>query len=128
MRTHLRERLHTHLHTQRQAQRRFQAIILGVAALTAIGCSDLSTPKFPPGTQDPKTYHTKEGALGMRVAALDQFASSIPEYILYSGLMTDELQSREAGVSSSDPRRIAGVYVLLDSRDFSEDNLQNGAA
>jgi hypothetical protein len=71
-------------------------------AIGVMGCSDLAGRQaLPAGTPDPSIYNTIAGARGMRNSALVQLSTSVPDYIVSAGLITDELESALTGKTSS---------------------------
>src|ERR1700677_1828300 len=78
--------------------------LLGRAVLIVglLGGKDLTgSSQLPAGTQDPSFFNTPSGALGMQTAAVQTVEQALPSYILDTGLLTDELESNEEGVSST---------------------------
>ncbi|HXC26183.1 MAG TPA: hypothetical protein VNU46_09730, partial [Gemmatimonadaceae bacterium] len=70
--------------------------------LTLLGCKDLTgSTALPAGVENPTYYSTPAGALGMASAALYAVDTTLPGYIVDTGLLTDELESNETGVPQS---------------------------
>jgi hypothetical protein len=75
-------------------------LVLGLM-LTLGGCKDLTgTPGLPSGTPNPALYNSATGALGLRNAAVLQFESAFQQYLIDTGLLTDELEDTETGASA----------------------------
>lgn len=96
-------------------------VILAGTLMSAVACNDLSglagSQPLPSGTPDPSSFHNEAGALAMYQAALYTFqysrngatsiggSSALPggadgafvDYVLSSGLLTDELQAGNLG-------------------------------
>lgn len=92
-----------------------------VLSFAMIGCKALTgdDAELPAGTNDPSTYNTPEGAVATYNQAVGQFQDAFQDYVLVSGMLTDEFQARE--VLQSDPIHAnnVGSDVLIDSRNMS---------
>lgn len=85
--------------------------------VTLSGCNDLTGHALPAGTPNPSFYNSAAGALGMRNATVYELEQAIPQYILDTGLLTDELESLETGASSGVILQNAGAVIdSLDER------------
>lgn len=63
-----------------------------VFGLSMLGCHNLiGSQDLPSGTPDPSYYNNAAGALGMRNAAVYVFGTELPDYIVTTGLLADEL-------------------------------------
>jgi hypothetical protein len=106
------------------------AMTTGVA-----GCKDLTNaPGLPAGTPDPGLYNSRDGAIGLRNAAVHVFELAIPQYLVDAGLLTDELEDRNTGASlgtlltqqnASDPLDERILPEGVGAGDLSYRNLQN---
>ncbi len=84
---------------------RFTAV--GLIAMLMIGCSAVTDTQLPDGVESPVTYNNREGATRLTIAARDELAYAIANYIVSSGLLTDELSTVAvpgAGAASRDKR------------------------
>lgn len=74
-------------------------IISGLAySLLLIGCNDLvGSPPLPDGVQSPSTYNTPEGARKLTVATTVLMRRSLENYVIWSGLLTDEFSNARSG-------------------------------
>lgn len=77
-------------------------MLLGVLA----ACADLVHAPLPSGVQNPSTYNTPAGALLQANGAVSLFQTAIPQAVIVSGMMTDEL---------TDPSQHTS-YASLDAR------------
>ena len=94
------------------------ALTLGVVAVS--GCKDLTgSTALPSGLQSPSTYYTPSGAIGMYTAAVQQVEVALPQYLIESGLITDELEDAQTGASAGKLLLSNGVQDALDERMFS---------
>ena len=75
---------------------------VGLLALGGLlGCKELTgAPALPSGTPDPSIYQNKNGAIGMRNAAINTFEEAFPAAAQFGGLMTDELENYQTGAGS----------------------------
>lgn len=93
------------------------AIVAGLAAFVIGGCKDLTGGQsLPAGTNDPSFYSNSTGAIGMRNAADSLFESAFLQYIIDSGLLSDELEDYQTGVSAGALISSASVVDPLDER------------
>jgi hypothetical protein len=117
--------------------------------VSAAGCGDLSRTAFPAGISDPDTYHTSSGAVQLYGGAVYSFTGgaaispnsdgatpslngingAFSQFVLESGLITDELQAGNLGGRPSDYLTGTGQggrgLVFLDSMDarlFAQEN------
>jgi hypothetical protein len=63
----------------------------GLLATLLIGCQAITETKLPDGVEGPATYNNREGAIRLTQAARGELATSIRNYLIWSGLLTDEL-------------------------------------
>ena len=88
-----------------------------LVAIVAGGCSELTgSPGLPAGTPTPSFYSNKEGAIGMRNAAVLNVEQALGQYIVDAGLLTDELEDRTAGAGQGALLLATGVTDPLDER------------
>ena len=81
------------------------------------GCKDLTgSQQLPAGTPNPSIYNNATGALGMRNAAVSQFGIAAKYYLLESGMLTDELEDANTGVSVGILQANQGVKDGVDER------------
>lgn len=87
--------------TCRSLSTRWMTVIPSVCLVVFLsGCKDLTgSPGLPAGTPNPSSYNTPAGAVGMRNAAIFQVVNAVPQYLIESGLLTDELEDPETGIS-----------------------------
>ncbi len=75
-------------------------VILSVAVIAGSACNAITGDQaIPPGISNPDYVRTAEGAAGMAAAAKSQFQSAIAEFLIQSGLLTDELRSTTRNVA-----------------------------
>lgn len=73
---------------------------LVVAILLVAGCKDLTgNPGLPAGTPNPSVYNSANGAIGLRNSALYNVDQAIPDYVVSTGLLSDELEDYQTGAS-----------------------------
>lgn len=88
-------------------------LMLGITLVLG-GCKDLTgSPGLPAGTPNPSVYNSASGALGMRNVAILQWELALAQYILDTGLLTDELESIQTGTTQ---RNAGEVVNPLDER------------
>lgn len=93
--------------------RRMIVAMVGLSG-SLLACHDLAgTQALPAGTQDPSYYNNAAGALAMRNTAIIGFAAALPDYIVTTGLLTDELADVST-VTGGDNR--TGIINPLDER------------
>lgn len=96
--------------------------IVATGLIASTACKDLApTPGLPAGTPDPAYYQTRDGALGLRAAAVFQMSTAIPKYLVDVGLLSDELiDSDNRSTLASEPGNDAGISNPLDERILPE--------
>ena len=106
-----------------------QLVLLGGLLIAVGGCKDLSSPGLPAGTPDPSYYSNFDGAIGLRNAALYSVDLAIPTYISDAGLLTDELQDKNAHASAGTLLQNGGVVIdPLDERILPEGSSGGGSS
>lgn len=95
-----------------------RGFLLGGGLLAATACKDLTgDPGLPAGTPDPALYQSADGARGLRVAALYEVDYAIPQYLIDTGLLSDELQDPSTNASAGTLLQAgSGVLDPLDER------------
>ncbi len=68
-----------------------RGLIFGAAATITAGCGAITDTQLPDGVDGPATYNNREGAIRLTQATRGDLATAIKEYIVSSGLLTDEL-------------------------------------
>lgn len=91
------------------------AVCVVMLSAGLIGCHNLTGDQaLPAGTQDPSFYNSATGAIGMRNGAISAFGQELPDYIIVTGLLTDELTD----VSTLNPASaLANGGVVVDPVD-----------
>jgi hypothetical protein len=121
----------------------FRSIAVLVMAIASVACNDLAglagKQSLPSGVSDPSTVNTPEGALEMYVGALYQFQYNVGsgagyhttgqngafvDFVIVSGLLTDELQAGDLGGVPNAYTTITGADSI-DARIFPEESLYN---
>ena len=102
--------------------RTIHGVLAVIVGLALAGCKDLTgSQPLPAGTSDPSSYNTRDGALGMRVAALYTLEQGLRSYIINAGLLTDELESNLSGASPGTIlQESGGPNGLVDQRVLPE--------
>lgn len=101
---------------------------LGLLALVCLGCKDLTGRQaLPAGVNDPSSYNTPSGALGMRYAADSVFEQAMRQYVIDAGLLTGELQDVSTG---ADLGSLPSITVIdpLDERILPESFSSTGGS
>ncbi len=70
-----------------------RGLIIGVIATVLTGCSAITDTQLPDGVDGPSTYNNREGATRLTLATRAELATVIRDYIVSSGLLTDELMA-----------------------------------
>ncbi len=91
-------------------------IVISIAA-----CSGITDTQLPDGVESPSMYNNKAGAIRLTQAATSKLASAIANYVVVSGMLTDELmavpgsnnQSAAVDWRSTRASGGAGPYGLL---------------
>ncbi len=68
-----------------------RGLVVGVLATFVVGCNAITDTKLPDGVDGPSTYNNREGATRLTQATRAELATAIRDYIVSSGLLTDEL-------------------------------------
>jgi hypothetical protein len=96
--------------------RMFRWAGLASGLFLVVGCKDLSSNQLPAGTSDPAIYNNVTGAIGLRNAAVYQVVTSLADYVVESGLLTDELQDLRTGASPGTLAQASTLQNVLDER------------
>lgn len=76
----------------------FPRLLAGMLCIYGIvGCQ--AAAPLPAGTANPSHYSTRAGAIGMRNEAINSLQRTLPQYLVATGLLTDELESNLTGAS-----------------------------
>ncbi len=76
-----------------------RGLVVGVIATFLAGCSAITDTQLPDGVDGPATYNNREGATRLTQATRAALATAIRDYIVSSGLLTDELMASDVPVS-----------------------------
>lgn len=114
-----------------------------VGLMSTVACSDLSKTALPAGLTDPNTYNTEAGALRLYGGAVYTFTGGLgvssatglsnglngkngafSQFVLASGVLTDELQAGNLGGRASDYLDRTSITLIdsIDARLFSQQN------
>lgn len=75
-----------------QMRKTILLFMVAAGTLTLSACKDLTgSQALPSGVQNPSTFNTPAGALGMRAAAIEALQQALPTYVTNTGFLTDEL-------------------------------------
>jgi hypothetical protein len=85
-----------------------------------MGCHDLTNQHLPAGIPDPSSFSTPAGAMGMRNAAVYNFELALQQYIIDSGLLTDELTDIGTGFGGGGAPVVGLGPDPLDERSLPE--------
>ncbi len=72
-----------------------RGLVVGVLATFLVGCNAITDTQLPDGVDGPATYNNREGATRLTLATRAELATAIRDYIVSSGLLTDELMQWE---------------------------------
>ena len=101
--------------THAPRQRGVASLLGGLLVLG--GCKDLTgSAVLPAGVNNPAFYNNASGAIAMRNAAVLTLEGTIPEVIVETGLLTDELENPETGASAGQLLSSSNISPL-DERD-----------
>jgi hypothetical protein len=93
-------------------RRYLRRLVVGVIAMMVVGCHAITDTQLPDGVDGPSTYHNREGAMRLTQATRAEFATAIRDYIISSGLLTDELMALEGpGASQQSRDKRSGHWV-----------------
>ncbi len=68
-------------------------VVVGVITTMVMGCNAITDTQLPDGVDGPSTYNNREGATRLTQATRAELATVIRDYIVSSGLLTDELMA-----------------------------------
>ena len=92
-------RSHTFLHHLRN-------VTFGCLMFTGVvGCRDITDSQLPDGVESPSMYNNREGAVRLTQSVMGALSGAIREYIIESGLLTDELNADGSSHGWADQRR-----------------------
>ncbi len=82
-------------------------LVVGMFVTLTMGCGAITDTQLPDGVDGPATYNNREGATRLTQAARGELTTVIRDYIISSGLLTDELVASDVpstGYASRDKR------------------------
>ncbi len=99
-----------HTMQRRWAGRFLCLLVVGMLTTFTMGCGAITDTQLPDGVDGPATYNNREGATRLTQATRAELATAIRNYIVSSGLLTDELGALASNVTARGDKR-SGQWV-----------------